>query len=115
MDTCDVCKRASYHGRNYTLCSNFCAETTDADKAKWLAMQPGDWGYYPCAECGCVMEDEYSGPGAICSDCHPRVQLRKSNALLEETVRILSEVEEVSNGVHELLPIIMKIREHLKP
>lgn len=86
FSTCAVCKRPSailesFHGE--VACSDFCYTTSDDEQRKWLAMKPGDFGVFPCAECGIAVEDEYAYE-AICDGCGPkRTLLRLQDAEAE--------------------------------
>lgn len=88
-DICEVCKRV-YHRefhRDYVDegCSEFCATVTAEEKAKFPTLKSGDYGVFPCSECGCATEGDYE-PGEWCGKCHPKVQLRLRDALLQEAI-----------------------------
>jgi hypothetical protein len=61
---------------------------SDEDKAKFLALKPGDFGPYPCAECGGTVEDEYE-PDGICCLCEDPRAKRVRGELLREALPYL--------------------------
>ncbi len=87
---CLVCKReiqkreyADYDGE--TWCSEFCDETSDAEKLRYLTFKPGDFGFWPCSICGCVIDDVYEGPGVgNCGPCAPKRKIAELKTLLGE-------------------------------
>jgi len=64
-------------------CSEFCATVSPETIAKWKALQPGDFGIWPCPDCGCAIEDTYN-PSDCCGDCGPERERRRLKALLKE-------------------------------
>jgi len=86
---CPVCKRTFYRevGPDYTIegCSQFCDEATDEDKVALFGLQPGEYGLWPCAACGCTMEGEYD-PQGTCSDCYHKARIESRNQLLREAL-----------------------------
>lgn len=88
--SCPICKRPFYreeYSGGYTEegCSDFCATQDDAVRLQFAQLKPGDWGVYPCAECGCAVDDLYE-VGSICSKCvHPR-NSRVRGELLREAL-----------------------------
>lgn len=91
-DICVYCKRPHYrndHGDYVDEgCSEFCATQDNDTKARLLDLKAGEFGIWPCSECGCAVEDEYE-PGAICSKCvHPRAA-RVRGELLKEALPFL--------------------------
>lgn len=96
-ETCPVCKReikeTTYdYGRfPYTFCSEYCEETTEAEEKEFLAAKEGDFCVFPCAECGCPMEDELK-QGAMCSICHPKVRARARKGLLERALTTIIDM-----------------------
>jgi DNA-directed RNA polymerase subunit RPC12/RpoP len=102
LPRCEVC---GFEIQPEGYCSNFCATTTDEQKAAFKALKVEDWGIYPCANCGTAIEDMYPGPGSICSSCGPEVKLKRCQKLLEEIVPVVE-------GQHPL--IAKRIREELQ-
>ena len=86
MATCEVCKREKWEDRYSAGCSEFCAVEPEEVIASYLAMKPGDYGVWPCSECGCPTEGDWSGPDDYCSGCAPKVKLRKCRILLLEAL-----------------------------
>jgi hypothetical protein len=84
-ETCAVCRREKDPVMG---CSDFCATQPAEVQAKFLTMEPGYYGLWPCTECGCVVEDEYPGRGgdSFCSRCWPKVRLRRRDGLLREAL-----------------------------
>lgn len=89
---CDVCKHLIWVDRPNDMmgCSEFCATVSQAEKDAFLKLQVDEWGVWPCSECGQPVEGEYQ-PGAHCSTCHPKVQLRERTALLREALAHLPD------------------------
>lgn len=92
MDTKEKCPTCGFtireeHGERY--CSEFCAsapqKVLDAFRA---GLTEGDFAQWPCANCGCIVEDEYR-PGAICGECGPRVRARNLANLLRRALPFL--------------------------
>jgi hypothetical protein len=94
-DICDVCKRQYYREeyRDYTAegCSEFCATVYGENLAALATLKPGDFGLWPCSECGCVIEDKYT-PGGWCSGCSPKVMIRKLEGALREALETLRRI-----------------------
>jgi hypothetical protein len=65
---CPICKRPI---GSYNWCSEFCERVNLPGKDAFKNLKKGDWGFWPCAECGCVVEDEYV-PDGCCSQCAPK-------------------------------------------
>ena len=61
---------------NYSYCSSFCCEVPEKDRRAWQTAERGTWCIYPCAKCGCAIEDEISKE-RICSSCWPEYSLKK--------------------------------------
>lgn len=95
-DLCPICKRAFYReehdGGEFVSegCSEFCATQDDAIRLQFTQLKAGDWGIYPCAECGCAIEDEYT-PGSICSRCVAPRAKRVRGELLREALPYLPD------------------------
>ena len=68
-------------------CSEFCATTSSAEKARWLAANPGDHVVHPCYECGVAIDDMYYFEG-VCGECGPLVRLKR---LLKECLPYVPE------------------------
>ena len=86
LGNCTVCGRPRWRDGDLSGCSEFCDVATPEEKAAFLNLKVGDHGVWPCSVCGCVVEDEYSGPEAHCYQCHPKWMLKKAEALLIEVV-----------------------------
>lgn len=93
MSNCQVCKhpftqhiQPGYIGEPH--CSEFCATVTEADRVKFLTLKPGEFGIFPCPECGCVIEDEYD-PDDCCSSCAPERASRVRGGLLKKALPYL--------------------------
>jgi len=88
-DLCDVCKRpyTREEGYDYTFegCSEFCASESDVGIQAFLALQPGEYGIWPCPDCGCSVEGEYE-PGGVCSNCARTRKHNRIRQLLEEAI-----------------------------
>lgn len=84
MEKCPVC---GFPIDNNRFCSNFCCETSEEEQTRFLNLGPGEWGVYPCAECGCAIEGEYVA-GEVCSTCGPKVMLRRRTELLQKVVKV---------------------------
>ncbi len=74
-DACPDCGHKFYREEfpGYTMegCSEFCASVTEEEREAFKNFKEGDYGLFPCADCGCTMEDEYH-KGDVCSDCHKK-------------------------------------------
>lgn len=57
-------------------CSVFCNDTSPQDKIRFLTLRVGEYGVFPCSECGTVMEGDYAGPPSVCSRCSPKLRER---------------------------------------
>jgi hypothetical protein len=103
---CEICDREK-GGDDYEYCSEFCA-TEDIEVFKKLQL--GDFGYWPCRGCGCVMEDDYYGKDApdknsMCSSCYKETRLKARTDLLNRLVQsnyfpgcdLVYEIEEELN------------------
>lgn len=96
LGNCPDCKHPYY--KIYDMgdelfCSDFCMQIPKEERRLWHSFKPynhetaeGSFGVYPCAECGCVMEDEFEEP-RLCSDCGPKVRSRRRTALLKEVLQ----------------------------
>jgi hypothetical protein len=86
-DICVVCKRVYWREQcgddHIEGCSEFCASVPEEALDSLATLKPGDFGLWPCSECGCVMEDEYN-PGGWCSGCSPKVRIRELEAVLRD-------------------------------
>lgn len=81
---CEVCKRPIERADEYSVgCSEFCLVTSKEVKEASLQLKPGDFGIYPCSECGCAVEDVYDEE-SCCASCAPTVTLRTRTKLLSE-------------------------------
>lgn len=77
--TCDVCRRPIVpivDQPGEVECSDFCYRATAAERLAFAEMKPGDFGCWPCSECGCIVEDEFPGPEGTCSSCAPTRRIR---------------------------------------
>jgi hypothetical protein len=90
-EVCRVCGFAAatvtsvYEGTK-RFCSRFCEETTEAEKIAFLTLRVGEYGTWPCRECGAATEGDYTGPDDHCGGCSPKVQIRVFRRLLERVV-----------------------------
>ena len=90
---CLVCKHPIYSevmdGGRYIMdgCSEFCALASDQEREGFLKLKGGEYGAYPCFECGCTIEDEYE-PESNCSSCSPKVEIRTLKARIAELEKI---------------------------
>lgn len=93
----DVCPNCLHTFRQLTydidmpelVCSDFCMELDGTNLTNWLSFKEGDYGFYPCQECGCIMEDEFREP-RTCSTCAPKVKERNLKGLLLECLDLAS-------------------------
>lgn len=80
LGVCDVCKkdiiREQYSDYTIEGCSDFCETTSLEEKKALKDLQEGDYGLWPCSECGCAIQDEYV-PGGHCSKCVTTVKLKE--------------------------------------
>lgn len=53
-----------------------------SDRKAFASLKPGDWGVYPCPDCGQPIEDEYA-PDSCCTECAARRRLRRLEAFAE--------------------------------
>jgi len=85
---CTVCGfKVEYdHVLKQTVCSEFCMETSEGDKAAFKALKPGDFGPWPCRKCGCLMEDTYpkAKTQQVCSDCYHKERFATRTKLLQK-------------------------------
>ncbi len=90
---CVYCKRPCYRTeyRDYVDegCSEFCATQTQKVLEAFLLMKAGDYGVFPCSECGCAVEDFDYEPGSWCSSCTPKRAKRIYGELLTEALPYL--------------------------
>lgn len=87
---CEVCDQiVEYSSDGDRTCSEFCAALSDTEMAAFKKLEPGEFGLWPCAESGCIVEDEYT-PGGCCYKCFPKKRLRIRTALLVEADARLS-------------------------
>lgn len=95
MTTCNVCQQEiqSYSGDG-EHCSEFCIQATDEEKQKWVsgALKVGDFGVYPCKECGSTIEDELY-ENRFCGDSHCRLtrERKKTDALTDQLAAVTAE------------------------
>lgn len=86
-EPCKVCGRTftreEYHDYTVERCSLFCQDVTQEERKAFLKLEPGQFGVYPCADCGCAMEDDYQ-PTACCSDCSKKRRAKGRLAILEK-------------------------------
>lgn len=75
------------------FCSEFCDETKDTEKTEFLNMKEGDFGFWPCTDCGHIIEDAYV-PNGCCSQCHKPRQLRALQAKLDAAEKLLEKQKE---------------------
>jgi hypothetical protein len=109
---CDLCGhnhyREEHDGGAFVSegCSEFCATATEEERAAFRTLQPGEYGVWPCSECGGTTEGDYT-PGAWCSSCDPKRAKRVRGELLRECLRhvppelaqkIRSEIDGASEG-----------------
>lgn len=93
-EICSICKfpcyREEHDGGEFVSegCSEFCATQDDAVLLQFGQLKAGSWGVWPCAECGCAVEDEYE-PGSICSRCVTPRAARVRGELLKEAAPFL--------------------------
>lgn len=85
VEICDLCDRAK---DDVSFCSEFCAQTSQEEKDRYLAMKDGDFGLYPCEACGCIIEDQYDEARPFCGDAHCRgerlrVKIAKLKSFIE--------------------------------
>lgn len=74
---CDVCKHKIETARDSDpFCSEYCATTSDAEKAEYKKAKVGDYCIYPCRECGCAIEDNMDR-SQVCGTCYPEWSMRK--------------------------------------
>ena len=98
LGTCEVCHRdiirEEYHDYVVEGCSNFCATTTPEEKLALKELQAGEYGVWPCSECGSAIADTYELQGH-CSGCTDKVALRtqqtKITLLEKELLKIQNE------------------------
>lgn len=98
LGMCDTCKRPitrsryGSHAEDYTDgCTEFCTTVSDEDRVRYKAgLTEGEWALYPCSECGCAIEDEYTVDG-WCSGCTPKRSARIRGELLAESLPFLPE------------------------
>lgn len=85
VETCHVCNRAMQNG----FCtSEFCKEATDQEIDDWDLLKEGEFGRYPCADCGCFMEDVYH-IGSHCSSCAEERRIEARVKLLKEVLTVV--------------------------
>lgn len=104
-EPCPVCKQKveTYDDLPGELfCSDFCARATEEEQEAFLKMQEGDFGLWPCAESGCVVEDMYT-PGGICSGCAPKAEARRKKALLREAEKELARIQSYLGDLSSML------------
>ena len=70
--------------------SEFCTVLSEEDRAEFAKLKPGDYGFWPCSECGCIIDDQYT-PGGWCTSCSPRRRIRLLSELLREALPHLPE------------------------
>lgn len=96
---CPVCKHSvKQQADGYIHCSEFCAETTDTEKAEWAKLKEGEFGYYPCADCGCLMQDMYE-PDSHCSDCAKERRVKARVKLLKEVLALAALPEDIATRI----------------
>jgi hypothetical protein len=86
-------------------CSLFCLEATGQELIELKSLKEGEWGIFPCAECGGPLEAEF-GVDVICAPCAPRRRLRVRTALLHKVLDIygtrVSETQAEIDLLHEI-------------
>mgnify|MGYP001020708956 CR=1 FL=1 len=108
-----------YHGRcphcgfpvdkdNY--CSLFCLEASGQDLIQLKSLKDGEYGVYPCMECGSPIEGIF-GDEDICSPCAPKRRLRIRTALLHKVLDIYGA--RVS-GTQAEIDLLREVREELQ-
>lgn len=81
----DVCDGGDFV---ITGCSDFCERMSPEVMAAYRAgLKEGEWGIWPCSECGQPVEDEYT-PDGWCANCHHPRGYKLRGQLL---VRVLHE------------------------
>lgn len=116
MAKCTTCDREVVQYDTYKFCSDFCEQVSASMRADFLAAKAGKIaaGYfmlYPCADCGCVMEDEWH-PGSVCSECAEKRRLAAMRAALVSSRKWLTNFHgQVSSTVvgQELRTLITEI------
>jgi hypothetical protein len=83
---CDTCGRSIDDG----YCSEFCAVVSAKELAAYKALKPGDYGVFPCSECGAPTEGDWL-PGMHCGSCDDTVRSRRRKELLREALPHLPE------------------------
>jgi len=86
VKVCEVCLQDIHDDGYGFYCSEYCMVAPREDQKRFQAgLKSGDFALYPCAECGCAIEDVYE-PGASCSRCYPKVRLRTQVQLLKQAL-----------------------------
>jgi hypothetical protein len=115
-DICRVCTRPwvreEYDGGEIVEegCSEFCARVTEQEMIAFLTMKEGEFGVWPCSECGCPTEGDFT-PSAWCASCDPAVQLRNRNELLKEAQVVIERLAQGSVSEAYSLDLVRRIKE----
>lgn len=115
-EKCTTCDMDVVQYDGYKSCSEFCDQASDSTRADFLAAKAGKiaagtWMLYPCAACGCVMEDEWH-PGSVCYECAEKRRLAAMEAALLSSRKWLTNFHgQVSGTVvgQELRTLIAEI------
>lgn len=91
---CTTCDREVVLYDTYKFCSDFCEQVPADMQAEFLEAKAGKiaagtWMLYPCAGCGCVMDDEWH-PGSVCWECAEKRKLAAMEAALLSSRKWLS-------------------------
>lgn len=88
-------------------CSEFCEQTSDAQKAEFKNLKPGDFGLHPCAKCGCIIDDEKPEGDSFCSSCWPlikeqvmKVRIKDLEVALQDAITMLPS-EQITRRMRE--------------
>ncbi len=109
---CPVCGRMVEVIDEYNTlsCSDFCASTPgeDQDIFRLRAMNPGDFGVYPCSGCGVALEGDWDPHNFVCRACLDKTKRERRDNLLQEAQLQLRII-----ATDKKLPITLGQREHL--
>lgn len=107
---CEDCGRPRRFEHGMWLCSNYCLELSDAQKAENKVPVEGQWHIRPCQSCGEAIEGEYSLPWYCCS-CAVNARVSRRTKLLEESLVMLRRLR-MGSRAYELAD---HIEQELKP
>jgi len=116
MVKCMTCDMEVVQYDRYKSCSDFCELVPASMQADFLAAKAGKIAagtlmLYPCASCGCVMEDDWH-PGSVCYECAEKRRLAATEAALLSSKKWLTNFHgQVSGTVvgQELRTLIAEI------